>query len=68
MSFKTGLDGVQEILVLALMTVFIFAVLSSNLEFTYKLGIAALVFSVIILASIANQILKQEQEKEKKRF
>jgi protein-S-isoprenylcysteine O-methyltransferase Ste14 len=66
MSFKTGLDGVQEILVLALMLVFIFAVLYSNLEFTYKLGIAVLVFSIIILASTANQILKQE--KEKKRF
>ncbi len=66
MSFKLGLDMVQEVLVLALMIVFIFAVLYSNLEFTYKVGIAVLVFSVIILASTANQMLKQE--KEKKRF
>ena len=66
MSFKLGLDRVQEVLVLALMIVFIFAVLYSNIEFIYKVGIAVLVFSVIILATMANQILKQE--KEKKRF
>jgi len=66
MSFKLGLDRVQEVLVLALMIVFIFAVLYSNLDFAYKIGIAVLVFTVIILASMANQILKQE--KEKKRF
>jgi hypothetical protein len=66
MSFKLGLDRVQEVLVLALMIVFIFAVLYSNLDFAYKIGIAVLVFSVIILASTANQMLKQE--KEKRRF
>jgi hypothetical protein len=66
MSFKLGLDSVQEVLVLALMLVFIFAVLYSNLDFAYKIGIAVLVFSVIILASTANQMLKQE--KEKRRF
>jgi len=66
MSFKLGLDRVQEVLVLALMIVFIFAVLYSNIDFTYKIGIAVLVFSVIFLATMANQMLKQE--KEKKRF
>jgi len=66
MSFKLGLDRVQEVLVLALMIVFIFAVLYSNLDFAYKIGIAVLVFSVIFLATMANQMLKQE--KEKKRF
>ena len=64
--FKLGLDSVQEVLVLALMIVFVFAVLYSNIEFTYKIGIAVLVFSVIFLASMANQMLKQE--KEKRRF
>jgi len=63
MSFKLGLDRVQEVLVLALMIVFIFTVLYSNLDFAYKIGIAVLVFSVIILASMANQMLKQEKEK-----
>ena len=61
-----GLDSVQEVLVLALMLVFIFAVLYSDLELVYKVGIAVLVFSVIFLASLASQMLKQE--KEKRRF
>ncbi len=58
MSIKIGMNGAQEILVLALMIVFIFAVLYSNIEFIYKVGIGVLVFSVIFLASLANQILK----------
>lgn len=33
-----GLDSVQEVLVLALMLVFIFAVLYSDLELVYKVG------------------------------
>jgi len=66
MSFRTGLgnlSGVQEVLVLALMLVSIFALFFSDIEFTYKIGIAALVFSIIFLASLANQLLKQEKEK-----
>jgi hypothetical protein len=66
MSIKLGLDSAQEILVIALMIVFVFAVLYSDMEFMYKVGIAVLVFSVIFLASLANQILKQD--KEKRRF
>jgi len=58
-----GLDSVQEVLVLALMLVFIFAVLYSDLELVYKVGIAVLVFSVIFLASLAGLMLKQEKEK-----
>ena len=61
--FKLGLDSVQEVLVLALMLVFVFAVLYSDLELVYKVGIAVLVFSVIFLASLASQMLKQEKEK-----
>ena len=66
MSFRTGLgnlSGVQEVLVLALMLVSIFALFFSDIEFTYKIGIAALVFSIIFLASLASQLLKQEKEK-----
>ena len=66
MSFRTGLgnlSGVQEVLVLALMLVSIFALFFSDIEFTYKISIAALVFSIIFLASLANQLLKQEKEK-----
>jgi hypothetical protein len=63
MSFKLGLNRVQEVLVLALMLVFVFAVLYSDIELTYKIGIAVLVFSIIFLTSVAGQALKQEEEK-----
>jgi hypothetical protein len=63
MSFRLGLNTVQEVLVLALMLVFVFAVFYSNIEFTYKIGIAVLVFSIIFLTSLAGQVLKQEEEK-----
>jgi protein-S-isoprenylcysteine O-methyltransferase Ste14 len=54
---------VQEILVLALMLVFVFAVFYSDIEFTYKIGITVLVFSIIFLAGVAGQVLKQAEEK-----
>jgi len=63
MSFKLGLNRVQEVLVLGLMLVFVFAVLYSDIELTYKIGIAVLVFSIIFLTSVAGQVLKQEEEK-----
>jgi hypothetical protein len=66
MSLRTGLgnlSGVQEVLVLALMLVSIFALFFSDMEFTYKIGIAVLVFSIIFLTSLASQLLKQEKEK-----
>jgi L-asparagine transporter-like permease len=68
MSFKLGLNRVQEVLVLALMLVFVFAVFYSDIEFTYKIGIAVLVFSIIFLSSVAGQAMKHEEEKQKKRF
>ncbi|HLE74501.1 MAG TPA: hypothetical protein VI864_00430 [Candidatus Bathyarchaeia archaeon] len=63
MSFKLGLNRVQEVLVLALMLVFVFAVFYSDIEFTYKIGIAVLVFSIIFLTGAAGQVLKREEEK-----
>jgi protein-S-isoprenylcysteine O-methyltransferase Ste14 len=63
MSFKLGLNGVQEVLVLALMLVFVFAVFYSEIELAYKIGIAVLVFSIIFLASMASQAMKQEEQK-----
>ena len=63
MSFKLGLDRVQEVLVLALMLVFVFAVFYSNIELTYKIGIGVLVFSIIFLTGLASQAAKQEAEK-----
>jgi len=65
MSLRLGLGNlstVQEVLVLALMLVSVFALFSSDIEFTYKIGIAVLAFSLIFLTSLANQLLKQEKE------
>ena len=58
-----NLGGVQEILVLALMLVSVFALFFSDMDFTYKIGIAVLAFSVIFLTSLASQLLNQEKEK-----
>jgi len=66
MSLRLGLGNlstVQEIMVLVLMLVSVFALFFSDIEFTYKIGIAALAFSVIFLTSLASQVLKQEKEK-----
>ncbi len=65
--FKLGTDSIQEVLTLALMIVFIFAVLYSNIELTYKIGIGALVFSIIFLTGLASQALKRQKEEDKKR-
>ena len=59
MSFKLGLNGIQELLVLGLMFVFVFAVLYSNIDFTYKIGITIITFSIILLTTVAAQALKQ---------
>ena len=66
--FKLGMDRVQEVLVMALMLVFIFAVVYSGMEWTYKIGIGALVFTLVFVATIANQALRQQREEEKKRL
>ncbi len=68
MSLRLGLgnmSGVQEVLVLALMLVSIFALFYSDMELVYKIGIAALVFSVIFLMSLATQLLKEGEENKK---
>jgi len=65
MSLRTGLGNmskVHEVLVLALMLVSVFALFFSDMKFTYKIGIAAVAFSVIFLTSLASQLLKQEKE------
>jgi len=62
MSFKLGLKGVQEILVLVLMLVLVFALFYSQMDLTYKIGIAAMVFSIILLTTMATEALKQAEE------
>jgi hypothetical protein len=68
MSFRMNMDKIQEALVLGLMLVFIIAVLYSSISWTYKIGIGALVFTLVIVAMLANQALKQQQEEQQKRL
>ena len=66
MSLRLGLgnlSGVQEVLVLALMLVSVFVLFFSDIDLAYKIGIAALAFTVIFLTSLASQLLKQDKEK-----
>jgi uncharacterized membrane protein len=62
MSFKLGLTGIQELLVMGLMIVLVFA-LFSNMELTYKISIGAIVFALIFLTTMASQLLKQAEER-----
>ncbi|MGD0407116.1 MAG: hypothetical protein ABSB10_10770 [Candidatus Bathyarchaeia archaeon] len=63
MSFGTKVfSGVQELLVLALMLVSVFALFYVNISIMYKVGIAVMVFSVIFLTTLATQILRQQKE------
>ncbi len=66
--FKLGMDAIQEVLVLALMLVFIFAVIYSGIDWSYKLGIGALVFTLIFVSTLANQALRQQKEEQRKRL
>ena len=66
MSLRLGLgnmSSVQEVLVLGLMIVSILALFFSDIDFTYKIGIAVLAFSIIFLTSLASQLLEQGKEK-----
>lgn len=62
MSFNLGLKGAQQILVLILMLVLVFALFYSQMDLTYKIGIAAMVFSIILLTTMATEALKQAEE------
>ena len=55
-------SGVQEILVLALMMISVFALMYVEMDITYKIGIAILAFTIIFLATLATQILRQQKE------
>ena len=62
MSMKLGLNRVQEVLVMGLMIVLVFA-LWSNMELMYKISIGVIVFALILLTSMASQVLKQAEER-----
>ena len=65
MSFGNVLKSfgtVQEALVLGLMIVSVFALFYADIDLTYKIGIAVLVFTIVFLTSLASQLLRQEKE------
>jgi len=55
-------SGIQEVLVLALMMISVFALIYVEMDITYKIGIAVLAFTIIFLATLATQILRQQKE------
>jgi len=57
-----GLNRIQEALVMGLMIILVF-VLFSNVDLMYKIGIGVMVFTLIVLASVAAQVLNQVEEK-----
>ena len=58
-----GLSGIEEIFLVLLMLISFVAIFYSDIDSGYKIGIAALVFGIIFLASMATQILKQGMPK-----
>jgi predicted cation transporter len=62
-SFGTKVfSGVQEVLVLALMLVSVFALFYLNIDIMYKIGIATIAFLIIFLMTLATQILTQQKQ------
>jgi hypothetical protein len=58
-------SGLQEVLVLALMLVSVFAIFYVDIDITYKIGMVVIVFAVIFLTTLATQMLKQQAEVKK---
>ncbi len=57
-----SLGVVQEALVLGLMVVSMFALFYFDFDITLKIGIAVLAFTIILLASIASQLINMQKE------
>ena len=55
-------SGVQEALILALMLVSMFVLFYVNIDWTFKIGIAVIVFTIIFLATLAAALLRQQRE------
>jgi hypothetical protein len=63
LSFGTKIfSGVQEVFILALMVVTIFGLFYVPISLIYKVGMAAIVFSIIFLMTLATQILRQQKD------
>jgi hypothetical protein len=65
--FKLGMDKVQEALTFALMLILIIALFYLDIDITYKIGIGALTFGIIFLTGLANQALKQDENRVKQK-
>jgi hypothetical protein len=61
MSMNLGLNRVQEVLVVGLMLVLVFAMFS-NMGLMDKISIGVLVFALIFLTTMATQLLNQAKE------
>jgi len=57
-----SLGTVQEALVIGLMVVSMFAIFYFDIDLTLKIGLAVLAFTIILLASIASQLLNIQKE------
>lgn len=55
-------NGIQEALVLGLMLVSVLALFYVDMEISYKIGIAVIVFTIIFLATLAATLLRQQRE------
>jgi hypothetical protein len=55
-------SGVQEALVLALMLVSMFVLFYVDIDWSFKIGIAVIVFTIIFLATLAAGLLRQLRE------
>ena len=64
MSFKLGLNRVQEALVVGLMIVLVFAMFS-GMELTDKISVGVIVFALMFLTTMANQLLEQMKQSSK---
>ena len=55
-------NGVQEALVLASMLVSMFVLFYIDIDWTFKIGIAVIVFAIIFLSTLAAALLRQQRE------
>jgi hypothetical protein len=55
-------NGIQEALVLGLMLVSVLALFYVDMEISYKIGIAVIVFTIIFLATLEATLLRQQRE------
>ena len=62
MSMKLGLNRFQEVLIMGLMILLVFA-MSSNMQLPEKIGIGVIIFVLILLTTVANQLLEQAKER-----